>query len=1833
WHPLRVGGSAAGAKACEMRLGVHFLSDFPCAPGPLPGQLSGQLPGQGGADDANFVTIVLEEGRNLSHPDMPVGPLELFAEACVHYHPRGGERRYHAVGEPTRNVSGRASQRSERMVGPLPILEAPSNAAANGVGSSPCWRHLLRVPLPPALLCDRHALRSAPPGSGTGGSASGTAVLEVEIKSASRRTVYRRSPPEACACSSCKIKNVTGSVAIQGERVVERCLVIGIARLGLPSYILRHEHGRKYSPISGWYAVKEGESGAHRGKVKISVLPPNWPACVRTLDKQGNNSNSRPGSSEGDQSGPHRHCSLSLSKAKPTRGKLGRASAAGCSNVGIDGSLSDSSGRSEDTDKAVLATLRQAGGARQGWEEESGLLLVSVSHPAIRSPVKDKTPSDDPASLLGATVSLQRGHDNNTPAPANPSDGHASGSSAHESSRAGESTHTAVLGVDKRELRGHPVLHVRVSVAPPYSHATYHDIVDLSPCLSSVGLEIQEKINLTKEQGGSRVHSSVYRHASSTSGASALFGGDRRSERWKEGRAGGAREATASCTVNVTTTYVPHTSGVLEVNPSELRLTPPSTEDINRWCAYTDLREATEPRVNVARAPQASQASQGLSIGCTTESTRCVFLRVTVKPSGPWGFTRTFQANWPRPMKWARDCSNAGVTRIPVWAPLALEIDTFIHAEKRSSTSSTGGGGEFEALTLEVCLFDNLPSSPSCLLGRGTLPLTPFITAGCPQAHHGHGQRTANPSPASKRNFSSLQADKEVALIEPMSGVKIASVALGVTFLHGGGATSGAASHPRVLADAHVGTPTTDASTAATVAWSLKAMFYHLDHRHTGAAPLDELLDSGAAANWPWGKSRVSYAGGIMGPTEGQVNKRGVVFGRWKAVGARGRRRFSGRSIAGPEGDDGKRWVRRLLEPLISKDDEIVSWEVWAAFCEVLCQAGDASLITPASVWKRAAELLSAALCSSTPCSNEHKSMCEHHNADNPSRTGRDTTSHGFGHGTPHNGGDASQGRTVCGYNIDKQNDGGFDELENGYDVVTFVTDERSLEKPVHDHGASVGESFFRATSPSTRPTATRRRLHRTLATSQRAWSSQHQPHPHPQEGPTNGVKTFLPQTKSSVERGSTNRVKVFSSQKTSTSIVERDSTNRVESFSPQKTSTAVPPLREPDCALRPGVNESNLRPATAPPPPRCRTNANPPSSTTPFRPASADHRLPTTNHEVVRGMELDPSSSRRELNPAQVGAWGVASEGNVAREERENAAREGETRRLELDNSRKEASSAKRKASQYKACMLEAQQSSLDEERRRVLLLEERALCMERQLLQRDRVRIHEAARARARFLELEMNRTRRSDRLLLKRTTEDAEAAAATTLQLTAKGFVQRVRYKAFVVSIVALQRMVRLKREARSRRRHRAWRLSATLLLQSLWRGRLARKLLAARVVVTTKAQALVRGALLRARIRGALQAHLRRRREAAAAMQKNRRQAVARRAFLALRVASVKVQMCYRRRRATKIIQRAARLYLFNLGREKAANLLQTSYRLSARTKKARRARQIILAAAGALQRVARGWEARRAVREVLEARRRNDAASTVQRYLGRYLAAQKIRRRRIATAISICKAVGIFSARLSRFRLRRATAAASAIQSVYRGHRFRIETGARLAAQHQAAIKVQRSFRSRHQRERLAFIERRTRRRNNAIMTNKQAFPKTKSTRQTPRLTPSSLGVVTPAVRPEDPGHASASPTSEEESSEKQVARAPITQAGPSSSSPPVTTGEDKDETARRRCREREALQSAVQAVAMGMARHGAITPDDARGLNHTLSLGEDDPALEVALRLKLSGLQAATVRS
>lgn len=311
-----------------------------------------------------------------------------------------------------------------------------------------------------------------------------------------------------------------------------------------------------------------------------------------------------------------------------------------------------------------------------------------------------------------------------------------------------------------------------------------------------------------------------------------------------------------------------------------------------------------------------------------------------------------------------------------------------------------------------------------------------------------------------------------------------------------------------------------------------------------------------------------------------------------------------------------------------------MSWEVWAALCEVLCRPGEATQITPASLWKRAEELQSAALCSSNCCSNEHNSLCGRYATATNYRTDRD------------NGGDASRSQNVCGYNTNKRNVDS-DDKPNGYDVVTFVADERPLQNTVRNQ-ASVGGKFFLATSPPTQPTATKRRLHRTLATSQRVWSREHPPQPQ-----------IYPQ----------NRVK-----------------NHVRSVSPQKASIVVSPLGGSIGDSCPGTNETNLRPATEPP--SCCSNSNAPSSPS-ARPASAEHRPPTTNGALPTA--LDSSSNMRGL-PTLVGAWGAVAEGAEVGADRNNAPREMVMQMLALDNSQKETSSAKRKASRYKACMLEAQ-------------------------------------------------------------------------------------------------------------------------------------------------------------------------------------------------------------------------------------------------------------------------------------------------------------------------------------------------------------------------------------------------------------------------------------------------------------------------------------------------------------------------------------------------------------
>ena len=138
----------------------------------------------------------------------------------------------------------------------------------------------------------------------------------------------------------------------------------------------------------------------------------------------------------------------------------------------------------------------------------------------------------------------------------------------------------------------HPlsITHKQVRVkAPPRSHTTYHGVADLAPCFSRLGLETQEKIFLMKE----KVDPRVQRYASSTLGAAALSRGGR-GQSCEEGREGCAREVTTLCTVNVTTTYVPHTVRALYTSfyrlfPSHLLCLPhfssslPFESQIDHW--------------------------------------------------------------------------------------------------------------------------------------------------------------------------------------------------------------------------------------------------------------------------------------------------------------------------------------------------------------------------------------------------------------------------------------------------------------------------------------------------------------------------------------------------------------------------------------------------------------------------------------------------------------------------------------------------------------------------------------------------------------------------------------------------------------------------------------------------------------------------------------------------------------------------------------------------------------------------------------------------------------------------------------------------------------------------------------------------------------------------------------------------------------------------------------------------------------------------------------------------------------------------------------------------
>lgn len=248
------------------------------------------------------------------------------------------------------------------------------------------------------------------------------------------------------------------------------------------------------------------------------------------------------------------------------------------------------------------------------------------------------------------------------------------------------------------------------------------------------------------------------------------------------------------------------------------------------------------------------------------------------------------------------------------------------------------------------------------------------------------------------------------------------------------------------------------------------------------------------------------------------------------------------------------------------------------------------------------------------------------------------------------------------------------------------------------------------------------------------------------------------------------------------------------------------------------------------------------------------------------------------------------------------------------------------------------------------------------------------------------------------------------------------------------------------------------------------------------------------------------------------------------------------------------------------------------------------------------------------------RRRLAAAITLQRAIGKIsvrlsrlrkrkqqeVAAKKIQqvaaagidyRRRLAAAITLQQAIATFSVKLSRLRKRRnreqkVEAAATVLQSVYRGHRARQEAAVTLAKHHRAAVKVQAFFVRNRQRSIDALGENDQRRREQSELSQQTTLG----------------GGITQSEMPH------------------------MSQANASITEPARTNQrmEEREELeAEQRRLEREKLQSAVQAVAANMARTGAMQAVDARTLQGMSTLDVDDPSLENELRRSLLSLDGA----
>lgn len=72
--------STRADRACELRLRIHYIPNLQWA-----FESRNNLSPRYHRHNAPRLTLVLEEGRALTHPDLLAGPRELFAEVSIQY--------------------------------------------------------------------------------------------------------------------------------------------------------------------------------------------------------------------------------------------------------------------------------------------------------------------------------------------------------------------------------------------------------------------------------------------------------------------------------------------------------------------------------------------------------------------------------------------------------------------------------------------------------------------------------------------------------------------------------------------------------------------------------------------------------------------------------------------------------------------------------------------------------------------------------------------------------------------------------------------------------------------------------------------------------------------------------------------------------------------------------------------------------------------------------------------------------------------------------------------------------------------------------------------------------------------------------------------------------------------------------------------------------------------------------------------------------------------------------------------------------------------------------------------------------------------------------------------------------------------------------------------------------------------------------------------------------------------------------------------------------------------------------------------------------------------